>query len=137
MHCRGASTTDLDRPGVRLLAVLDRVVRQGGQISGLSGSIAVCVSGLWWHARFDRAVTTQFQSEVPAADAKLELGMLEAETLLEEGRLPIAHSLIRFEGDRVLFQRFIRRYLSKSNAVTVRARSKDWWTRYPAVLRRR
>ena len=106
-----------------LLEFLDSLVKCDQFPAGFTGQICIGIRGkhslCFWHARFGRKIETGFVNEVPDdVDAVWGLGASEAAALLQQSPLPNAPFILT-SGNRDLLERFINRYISKNNPLSL------------------
>ena len=113
-----------------LLIALEAIVRLDGLSPGFSGSIFFGVRQVdgdhWLSLRFGaRAEGTFVTYPSSRVDAMLVMGEGEAEAILQSGGLPARRRLFEVAGDRLLLQRFVKRYLgARESLLSVRVRRK-------------
>lgn len=108
---------------MKLLEFLAACVRADPAPSGLKGTIAIGVEHnaevTWLVLAFGDRVDAHLQSARPRVDARLLLGHEEA-TLVLNGKKAPAQA---FDGDQLLFRRFVARYLSRGSWLELRRRT--------------
>lgn len=106
---------------MKLLEFLAACVRADPAPSGLKGSIALGVEHegevTWLVLLFGGRTQAHLQSEKPRADARLLLGLDEANLVLRGKKAPAR----AFDGDQLLFRRFVTRYLSRGSWLELRS----------------
>lgn len=115
----------LDRPGVRLLLLLDALVHRDAPTPDFTGTVCLGVKStqdeVYWHAVFAKDVETRFASQpLPNTDASLRMDPDTAESILATGALPAAPQVLEFGGNAPLMKQFLARYTSRRTPLDIR-----------------
>jgi len=113
-------------PGVRLLVLLDALVRRDANRPEVSGTLCLGVrraqGATYWYAQFGEQVRTGFSAEQPiGAEATLLLDEATAESVLRTGRLPADARRASVAGDRAALKKFFGYYTQKTTWLDIRA----------------
>ena len=105
--------------------MLEQITRTDRGASGLLGTLAIGVLSeseeTWWNARVDGALSSKVDVKpAPEANALMMLGVAEARAIAEDGVLPSVVSLAQVEGDRLLMEQFLERYLARCSGILLR-----------------
>ncbi len=114
-----------ETPGLRLLAVLDALVKADPEPPGFNASISIGVRSeegdTWWRAVITETIETSIGNEpLPEADATLLLGVAEAEAMLRHGRMSGGTALVVMSGSRWAVEKLFSRYITRENPMAAR-----------------
>jgi hypothetical protein len=112
--------------GAGLLLAVDAVIRSKREHPPFEGGVCLCVRGkkgdVYWHARWDGALSFGFVDGVPPGTRSiLLLGEREADALLKTSALPQKKTLVEVGGDKAHLRKFLETYCGFKRWLDIRA----------------